>query len=86
MSDEWVCKDCGQATNEDPGGQPCLACGGEMINIGEVDDDLKTTKDKPTGLFDDDDMDVTSEKSDEFDLDFEEEPDLASTKESKKKK
>ena len=79
MGDEWICKDCGQASSEDPGNQSCPACSGEMINIGAVDEDLKESK-KPADQYEDDDLNTTIGQAGDFDPDFEEEPEVIDSK------
>lgn len=79
MGDEWVCQDCGQASSEDPGNQSCPACGGEMINIGAVDEDLKVSK-KPSDQYEDDDLEAPIDPVGDFDPDFEEEPEVIDSK------
>lgn len=44
MGDEWVCKECGNITNDDPGDKTCPGCGTEMINISDVDENLQPKK------------------------------------------
>lgn len=75
MADEWICKDCGQATNEEPG-KNCLVCGGEMVNIGEVDDDLKSTKNNPKYTDEEmDDVPLEDLSDEELETDEDEEED-----------
>ena len=81
MGNEWVCKDCGQTMTEDPGSHSCPACGGEMINIGEVDEDLKekSLKDnKDESEMDDKELEILDD--DKFDPDFGEEPEAVDSK------
>lgn len=78
MGDEWICKDCGQASSEDPGNQSCPACSGEMINIGAVDEDLKVSK--SSDQYKDDDLNTPIDQVEEFDPDFEGESEKADSK------
>lgn len=79
MGDEWVCKDCGQASSEDPGNQSCPACNGEMINIGAVDEDLKISK-KANDQYEDDDLETPIDQVGGFDPDFEEDLEIVDSK------
>ena len=62
MADEWICQDCNYATDEAPSNDKCPSCGGSMLNLGKVDEDLKPTKDKQAQLYDDEDLKTPIEK------------------------
>lgn len=68
MGDEWVCKECGRSAMGNASGEKCPDCGGEIINIGDVDEDLKP-KDN-SAKYDEDDLETPIER--EIDLDFQE--------------
>jgi len=46
MGDEWVCQDCNYGTDDKPNKNECPLCKGTMVNIGEVEDDLKLSNTK----------------------------------------
>jgi len=84
MGDEWVCKECGYAASVDPGDKSCPECGNKMINIGEVDDDLKTAKDQPVELYDEVELETPLEE--EFGKELEDEETISTTDTAKGKK
>ena len=59
MGEEWVCKECGRQSVGDPGSQPCPDCGGTIIDIGKVDEDLQPNN--PSAKYDEEEMDVPIE-------------------------
>lgn len=61
MGDEWVCQDCNYGTDEKPNKDECPLCKGSMVNIGEVDDDLKLNNTKDGADYDDDEFDTPIE-------------------------
>lgn len=58
MGDEWVCQDCNYGTDDKPNKDECPLCKGSMVNIGEVDDDLKLNNTKDGADYNDDELDT----------------------------
>lgn len=79
MGDEYVCQDCNYGTDEKPNNDQCPLCKGSMVNIGEVDDDLKLSNTK-NGDYEDDEFDTPIDESLELDDDFVEEEDSKKVK------
>jgi Zn-finger nucleic acid-binding protein len=58
MGDEWVCQDCNYGTDEKLNKDECPLCKGSMVNIGEVEDDLKLSNVKDSDDYEADECDT----------------------------
>lgn len=61
MGDEWVCQDCNYGTDDKPNKNECPLCKGSMVNIGEVEDDLKLNNTKDGDDYDEEELETPLE-------------------------
>ncbi len=70
MGDQWVCPECNYSTEEPTASNKCPFCkDAVMLNIGEVDEDLKPKSIAET-VYDEDDLATPLEPPIDLDDDF----------------